>query len=373
VLIAGGGVAALEAALALRALAGDLVSTTLLAPSPEFVYRPMRVREPFGYSPAQRYPLDAIARDVGADLVADAFKWLDGPARVVHTAGGQALEYDVLLLALGARARPRFRHALTIDDGRLDEQMQGVLTDVGAGRVHKLAFVVPSTMAWPLPIYELALLTARRADEMNVEPSITILTPEDAPLAVFGSKVSAKVEEVLEENGILVVPGAYCEVPEPGQVAIHPGLRRIYADRVVALPQLFGPPTPGVPKHAQDGFISVDPHGRVTGLENVYAAGDATSFRVKFGGIAAQQADSAAESIAALAGAKVKPKPFEPVVHAVLLGARKPLYLSAHLAGSHGSSSEISESPSWSPPSKIAARYLGPYLDGRDRLGAVLV
>jgi sulfide:quinone oxidoreductase len=190
---------------------------------------------------------------------------------------------------------------------------------------------------------------------------------------VFGSQVSATVERVLEENGILTIPGAHCEVPEPGQVAIHPGMRRLFVDRVVALPQLFGPPSPGVPKHAADGFISIDAHARVSGLEHVYAAGDATNFPMKFGGIAAQQADAAAESIAARAGAKITPKPFEPVVHAVLLGASKPLYLSAHIAGSHGSSSEISETPSWSPPSKIAARYLGPYLDGRDRLGAVLV
>src|SRR5205823_6382506 len=69
VVIAGGGVAALEGALALRDLAGDRVSTTLLAPEPEFVYRPMRVREPFAYSEAQRYSLEEIARDIGVELV----------------------------------------------------------------------------------------------------------------------------------------------------------------------------------------------------------------------------------------------------------------------------------------------------------------
>jgi hypothetical protein len=44
VVIAGGGVAALEAALALRELTGERVRTTLLSPEPEFVYRPMRVQ-----------------------------------------------------------------------------------------------------------------------------------------------------------------------------------------------------------------------------------------------------------------------------------------------------------------------------------------
>ena len=48
VVIAGGGVAGLEAMLALRELAGDRVDIELLSPSDEFVYRPMLVAEPFG-------------------------------------------------------------------------------------------------------------------------------------------------------------------------------------------------------------------------------------------------------------------------------------------------------------------------------------
>jgi hypothetical protein len=99
----------------------------------------------------------------------------------------------------------------------------------------------------------------------------------------------------------------------------------------------------------------------------VYAAGDATDFAVKLGAIAAQQADTAAEAIAALAGAEVNPGPFHPTVHAILLGGDKPLYLSAHITGGHGSSSEISETPSWSPAGKISAKYLAEYLNARDR------
>ena len=106
VVIAGGGVAGLEAALALRELAGDRVATTLLAPAREFVYRPMSVREPFAYSAAHHYPLDEITRDIGADFVHDAFKWLDPDQRVVHTDAGETLEYDALLLAPGRCSRP---------------------------------------------------------------------------------------------------------------------------------------------------------------------------------------------------------------------------------------------------------------------------
>jgi sulfide:quinone oxidoreductase len=367
VVVAGGGVAALEAALALRDLAGERISTTLLAPEPEFVYRPMRVREPFAYSEARRYPLDEIARDIGVELRQDGFKRLERDRRTVHTVGGDQLEYDALVLALGAIRRPRFKHALTLDDARIDEQLHGLIQDVEGGYVHKLAFISPSRMPWPLPMYELALMTARRAHDMGTEVSITVATPEEAPLAVFGQTVSDAVGQLLTERGILVIPSARCETPNPGEVSVYPGARRLLLDRIVALPELYGPSTPGVPKSAPDGFLPVDVHCQVRGVDRVFAAGDAIDFAVKHGGMAAQEADAAAEKIAALAGAPVEPKPFHPIIRAILLGAEKPLYLSAHITGGHGSSSEISDTPSWSPPTKIVAKYLSPYLESRDR------
>jgi sulfide:quinone oxidoreductase len=368
VLIVGGGVAALEGALALRDLAGHRVSTKLLAPAPEFVYRPMRVREPFGYSEAQRYSLEEIARDIGVELVPDSIKSLDVKQSAVHTEGGMTLGYEALLLAPGARLTPAFAdHVLTIDDRRLDEQLHGLIQDVEGGYAHALAFLVPTTMAWPLPVYELALMTAARAYDMGADVSVTIVTPEDAPLAVFGGVVSEAVQRLLEERDILTLTSAHVGVSEPGRVSVHPGSRTLHVDRVVALPQLSGPSIPGLPTDATGGFIPVGPYCRVRGQDRVYAAGDATDFAVKHGGIAAQQADTAAEAIAAHAGAPVEPRKFNPVIHGMLLGGKKPLYMSAHITGGHGSSSEVSDSPTWSPPGKIAAKYLAPYLDSRDR------
>lgn len=367
VVIVGGGVAGLEAALALRELAGERVVTTVLAPATEFVYRPTRVREPFGHSTARRYPLDEICRDIGADLASDAFKWLDPDRGTVHTEAGARLEYDALLLAPGATLKPRFRHALTLDDSQIDEQLHGLIQDVEGGYVHKLAFISPTPMPWPLPLHELALMTARRAYDMNVDLSVTLATPEDAPLALFGAEASRAVARLLEETGILFVPSAHCETPEPGRVSIAPGSRNLVVDRIVALPQLVGPSVPGVPTDARDGFIPVDLHCRVPRLDRVFAAGDATDFAVKHGGIAAQQADTAAEAIAALAGVPIEPTPFNPTIYGALIGGPRPLYLSAHVTGGHGSGSEVSEASTSSPPAKIAAKYLAPYLEARDR------
>ena len=68
VVIAGGGVAALETVLALAHLAPELTDVILIAPNPEFVYRPMTVCEPFAHGAAARYPLQRIASDAGAEL-----------------------------------------------------------------------------------------------------------------------------------------------------------------------------------------------------------------------------------------------------------------------------------------------------------------
>jgi sulfide:quinone oxidoreductase len=370
VLIAGGGVAALEAAVGLRDLAGERVRTTLLAPEAEFVYRPMKVQEPFvAFNDARRYSLEEIARDIGAELRRGAFKRLEPDRRIVHTELGAQLEYDAVLLALGAVLRPRLEYALTIDDLGLGEQLQGLIEGLEGGRVHRLAFVVPGPMSWPLPIYELALMTARRAYDVGREVSITLVTPEPAPLAIFGTQASDAVRRLLEEHRIRTITSAYCETPRPGFVSIHPGPRELHVNRVVALPELFGPCAPGVPKSAPDGFIAVDAHGRVPSLEQVFAAGDMTDFPVKHGGIAAQQADAAAEAISALAGAPVEPRPLAPVIHGILLGPKKPLYLSAHMTGGQWVTTDVGDTPTWSPPTKIAAKYLAPYLNARDCVG----
>jgi sulfide:quinone oxidoreductase len=169
------------------------------------------------------------------------------------------------------------------------------------------------------------------------------------------------------DSGILFIPSAHCETPAAGRVSITPGSRNLIVDRVFALPELFGPSLPGVPLHARNEFVPIDAHCKVTGLERVYAAGDATDFAIKFGGIASQQADVAAEAIAALAGAPIEPTPFTPVLHGALLGGPRALHLSAHVTGGHGSSSEVREAPTSLPPAKIVAKYLTPYLESRDQ------
>ncbi len=362
VVIAGGGVAALEAALALRELAGDRVATTLLTPEATFSYRPMTVLEPFSVGHARRYPLSRLAELAGADLRRDCLERVDAEAHVVHTDSGWTVRYDALLLAYGASARDRFKHVRTIDDRRLDERLHGLVQDVEDGYLRSLAFLATAPMAWPLPLYELALMTARAAYDMSTELSVTLVTFEPAPLAVFGEAVSGVVAQLLERYRVDVLTSSGCEVPEPGRVEISPGDLTLEVDSVVALPQLVARQVAGVPSTSWLGLIPIDRHCEVLGLNDVYAAGDATDFGIKHGSIAAQQADVAAAHIAARAGAAVVPHRFEPMLHGLLLGGDRPLQLTARLSGDRVVSSEVVEAGESHPPPKIEARYLAPRL-----------
>ncbi|MDE3070023.1 MAG: FAD-dependent oxidoreductase [Acidobacteriota bacterium] len=368
VLVAGGGVAALETVLALADLAPGSCDVTMIAPDAEFRYRPMSVQEPFAHAAARSYPLAPIAADAGAKLVTDKLVWVDRAAQTVHTEAGASIDYDALVLAVGARANARYEHAVTIEDTRMDEILHGIIQDVEAGYITRLTFLAPARMAWPLPLYELALLTAGRAYDMGADLSITLITPEDGPLAIFGETASSAVSGLLTQAGIETISSAYAEVPSSGRIVINPGDRELSTDRVIALPELYGPAVRGVPL-SEHGFLRTTPYGEVLDAPHIYAAGDCTEFPVKHGGVSSQQADSVAQSIAADAGAPVMAEPFHPVIHGMLLTAGAPLYLTARITGGQGFSSEVSDSPTWDPPGKIAARYLAPYLASLDLKG----
>ncbi len=362
VLVAGAGVAGLETALALQALAGERTTVTMLAPDAEFLYRPMTVGEPFALPRARRHDLRPMVHDAGASLVDGQLAWVDATTQVAHSTSGKELHYSALVVATGARRTDRYPHATTIDAARLDDQLHGLVQDIETGYVKSLAFVIPTRVAWPLPVYELALMATRRAFDMGVELAVTIVTPERSPLAVFGDGASTAIAQRLALAGIVVETSADAEVPEPGLVVIAPGTRRVTVDRVIALPQLTGPSVRGLPAGSH-GFLPVDAFCRVPGADGVYAAGDGADHPIKHGGLAALQADTIATMIAADAGAPVERVPYRPEIRGMLLTGGDPLYISARVVGGRGFQSTITDTATWTPPVKIAAKYLAPYLE----------
>jgi sulfide:quinone oxidoreductase len=353
VLIAGGGVAALEAALTLDELARGLVDVDLVAPEPRFWYRPLSVAEPFGLAKTLSFDLPELAQRVGAMFIPDAIVAIDASSHVARTRGGAELEYDSLLLATGTLPRASIDGALTFR-GPADTQLVSDLLDrIDAGEVGEVAVVVPLGAAWSLPAYELALMLSARG-----QVHVALVTPEDEPLFLFGRAARDAIKELLDEHGVALHTGFFVTAFEGRKVRVLPP-KPLEADVVLALPTLRGPRIDGIPQ-TRDGFVVVDDFGRVPGLPDVYAAGDITRFPVKQGGLATQQADAAAEHIAAAAGADVAPQPFRPILRGLLLTGEAPRFLRRDVAA--GDVGAASVEPLWWPPAKLVGRRLAPFL-----------
>jgi sulfide:quinone oxidoreductase len=360
VVIVGGGVAGLEALLAMRALAGERLELTLVSPSDWFIDRPMTVAEPFGFGSASRLSLPEVAADCGAEFVRATVTAVDDTNRRVSCADGRDVSFDTLVLALGAQARAPFPDAITFGFEGSDQAIREMLDRLRRGDARSVAFVAPTTTGWLLPLYELALMTARDLARSNVTGvDLRLLTPEAGPLMLFGDQLSEGVGRLLEAAGIDSLHATFAKLAPGGLMYDAIGLPS--SDYLVTLPILGGPDLTGVPAQAGQGFIPVDEYGRVSGLSNVYAAGDAVDFPVKQGGLAAQQADSVAEHVAASYGADVEPAPFRPALRGMLFSGGESLYMRANVPGTDP---DVPGAwyPLWWPPTKVAGRYLAPYL-----------
>jgi sulfide:quinone oxidoreductase len=364
ILIVGGGIAGLEAAITLREIAGGRVELELCSPREDFVYRPYAVAEPYGASRVHRYDLRELAASIGLRFHLDSIVSVDDSQRRAQTHDGSVLSYDHLILACGSRLVAGVPGAVTFWGVADDRRVLDLVRDLRERRVRRLAFTAPGGSSWVLPLYELALLATTELARGGIDDaSVVVVTPEERPLHLFGRSAADRVAELLGERGIEVIAGAHPVAYDDGRLQIAPGAP-VDADAVLSLPRIEGRRIAGVP-HDPDGYVAVDDHGRVLGMSHASAAGDVTSFPVKHGGIAVQQADVVAESIAAQLGCDVAANPFDPVLRGVLWTGGDPLYLSGHLAGGHGETSSATPSPPWAGngQAKVVGGRLTPFLD----------
>lgn len=318
VVVAGGGPAAAETALALHEHARGHVRMTLVAPRPQEAIaarpegpQPFRARQDH-----HRSTIRQTAARTGAPVRSGRVAAVDHGRRVVRLADGRRLAYDALVVATGARARPVYERALTFF-GRAGAVAIGRLTaEVADGWTRSLAFVVPPGTTWPVPLYELAIQVAEELRDQGRTVPIRLITPEPEPLAAFDREGRAAVADLLEQAGVAFAGATEVGVGADGAVAVG-------EDRVVALPALEGPGLPGLPS-TDDGFVVVDEDrgGAVSGLAGVYAAGDATATPVKQLDAALAQASAVAAAIARGAGLYVAPVAHVPLVRAHLLAGR---------------------------------------------------
>jgi sulfide:quinone oxidoreductase len=357
IVIAGGGVAAVEALLALRAMLGGTVAIELLAPERELAYRPLSVAEPFGRSEIKRFDLDRLVADQQATRVPSALACVDLDGRFALTVDGGEHAYDRLIVAVGARPVVAVAGATQFRGPGDTQALSALLTRIESGDVKRIAFVAPAGLGWPLPVYELALYTAGWARDLGIrDVEVHVISGEVRPLEAFGQSGSGVVEQILSDAGLTFHHGSARSFAD--SMLELEGDTSIALDAVVALPSLEGPRIAGLP-HDDLGFLPIDRHCAVDGSRNVWAAGDATTFPIKQGGLSAQQADAAASAIAASLGAVSMAEPFVPVLRGRLLGAGPPRYL-RQVEGA----ATVTSTPLWWPPGKIAGRYFAPYAAG---------
>ncbi|HEU5106337.1 MAG TPA: FAD-dependent oxidoreductase [Solirubrobacterales bacterium] len=361
VLIAGGGVASIETALALRDLAGDRVEVTIFSPRRDFVYRPYAVGEPYGTARVAHYDLAELASRCGAGFRQDSIASVDSEMRLVTTHDGEKFPYDYLVVAPGAQLLWPVPGAITFW-GIADEQdVRKVMSGLRSGELHSLAFTMPSGESWALPLYELALLAESELSGAGIDAKLTVVTPEDSPLEIFGHRAGELVGELLHERGIEVCTGRHPVRFENGRLITVPG-DPFDVDAVVSLPKLEGRRIRGIP-HDPEGFVQVDDHCRMLQRDRIFAAGDVTNFPVKQGGIATQQADVIAEAIAAELGVEIEPQAFDPILRGVLWTGEGPRYLQGWLGGGHGETSSLTAQPPWqASEGKIVGRYLTDFI-----------
>jgi sulfide:quinone oxidoreductase len=359
VLVVGGGFAAAETVLALRAYARDRVDIELVAPESRFFFRPAATAAPFTDVAVQSFELAALAEQTGTTLLRDRVEAVAPSVKRIRLASGAQRGYDMLVLTLGARARAAVPGAVTFRDQRDVAQLQRIVQELRSGALDALALTVPAGVSWTLPVYELALLAAAEVKRLRLDTTISLVTPEPAALAVFGANISAPVEAMLAAKDVrLICATIPRDVDRRGLRLIDGG--QILANRVIAAPALVGQPVTGVPTDS-NGFVPTGPRGRVEGLEDVYAAGDTTTSPVKQGGLATQQADMIAAVIARRAGASPPTPPLTPVLRAQLFGAPEPIFLEATLDERgqpiEGRSHLLSEAPWW-PRGTLFGRHL---------------
>jgi sulfide:quinone oxidoreductase len=389
VLVAGGGIAALEVLAGLRTLAGERVQATLLAPDRAFSYSPLSTAVPFTFRTERTRPLDGLAGGLGANFVPDGLAQVDEARGRVLTQKGDFLPYEVLVLAVGARVEHGGPATFWQRGPAGQAQLARLLHELEAGTTRSVAFVVPHRAGWPVDAYELALVASVAARRGAAGTKVSVLTAETAPLEAFGAAAAEAVRTELARAEVELVTGVEVSVPEARDEAgrdafsstvarlagrarrpeshtqlvlrLRPG-SSVAVDRALFLPAVHGPAIAGT-AHDPSGFIPVDEHARASGQNDVYAAGDATALALKHSTSASAQGTAAAEAIAAAAGADVDPQPWRPMLYGILA-------LPPHFPGPPGSPWLRNGEPVthclWWPPGHVAGRHLAPYLASSD-------
>ena len=216
----------------------------------------MTVAEPFGLGSATRHSLAEIAAEAGAEFVQGTVVAVDAGAHQLGRPHGPDLEFDTLILAPGARQISPSPNAITFGREGSGKAIAEMLERLRGGAGARVTFVAPSMTGWLLPLYELALMTARELARSQVDGvHLRLVTPEARPLALFGDEASDSVARLLAAAGIEYRPDA-----------LHVGTGRRHRGAVAGhrlRRHAAAPARPGTGRRPADAAAGVHPGRRV--------------------------------------------------------------------------------------------------------------
>ena len=383
--VVGSGTAGLEGLLLARELLGPEAVLRLIAPEPEFRYRPMSSASLFRPAAERSLRIADIASTADATWIADRAAFIDDEQGTVLTRDGDTVPYDYLLLAAGARSTRALRQGFVWARGGDPSFLDQIIGELAAGTVRSVAVVVPRGARWPLPAYELALVLAWTSGP--AEADITVITAEERPLAALGAdaadavtrelaaagaKMRVGVEALDDATGqtspprsveLVLVPeedsdAADALVGKPTGVARLrlDGSSAVQFDRLISLPTVLGPFIAGVPTDAA-GFVEVDESLHVCGSARAWAAGGCIAAALEHSALAARQADAAVAAIAERAAGDAEPPASRsgvPELTGLLLSGQRERWLAENPAGTH----EPSTRCLWWPPGRAVGKML---------------
>ena len=199
-------------------------SLHLVAPNAHYVHQPLAVAAPFDLAETRLFELAELARETHARLYPDTLVAVDPVRRHAILEGGERLEYDVLVVAVGARRRDWLPGALHFGGAADVAALRELIDSLDRGEEQQLAFAKPAKHAWSLPLYELALLTAwHLADAGVVGVELSVVTDEAEPLEAFGPPAGRLLRGLLADRGIALKAGTCARSIEHGVLRCEPG------------------------------------------------------------------------------------------------------------------------------------------------------
>jgi NADH dehydrogenase FAD-containing subunit len=377
VLVAGGGYGGLETALALKDALAERVDITLLTATVDLTYRPLSSGAPFVREPARTIDVHRLADERGMRVVPDELVTVQDDECRVLTHDGELIDFDALVIAVGAHERGSAPPLVTWGQEPDQGLLGALLGDLAAGTVKSVAVTVPAGAGWPLAGYEAALILAWTASHLAPTPvSVTVITAEERPASGLGPRAADWVSRTLADAGVEVLSSSVVhsftaeqDTHDRGRghsvrVTLSDPAHEITVDRVLCVPETFGPDVPGLPS-TPHGFLPTSVDGRVLGGDRVWALGDAVKRSLKHSIITAAEADAVAGSIVATLGLGEPSGAPLPALHGILVDVPEQRWWDANKGQLRDG--QMATGCLWWPPEEALGHHLAQWVHTHDR------